>query len=188
MGPGSPPSAPAAAFGGPPAPAAAPPRRATALGLGVGGSMRQEVYRDDRPLGDRSEQPAGRVFVHLVTPSRWRRITGEAPPPPVDRADTRAALPWCDYHDADAEDLAPTPALEGAEPVGEWLGDGLEPWRAPSADRVTPLKVAPGKPVADGGWQGPPAVRSARLPLPGLPPATRAGQGGCHERGTDDLG
>ncbi|MFE9360032.1 hypothetical protein ACFYPB_38935 [Streptomyces olivaceoviridis] len=106
----------------------------------------------------------------------------------MDRADTRAGLPWCDYHDADAEDLAPTPALEGVEPVGEWLGDGLEPWRAPSAGQVTPLKDAPGKPSADGGWQGPPAVGAARLPLPGLPPATRAGQGGCHERGTDDLG
>ncbi|MGW5494066.1 hypothetical protein [Streptomyces olivaceoviridis] len=55
------------------------------------------------------------MFVHLVTPPRWRRITGEAPPPPpVDRADTRAGLPWCDYHDADAEGLSPTPALEGA--------------------------------------------------------------------------
>ncbi|MFF8905787.1 hypothetical protein [Streptomyces olivaceoviridis] len=124
------------------------------MGLGVGGSMRQEVYRDDRPPGDWSEQPAGRVFVHLVTPPEWRRITGEAPPPsPVDRAAyTRAGLPWYDYYDADAEDLAPTPTLEAVEPVGEWLGEDLEPWRAPSADQVTPLKDAPAKPVADGDW------------------------------------
>ncbi|MET8766978.1 hypothetical protein [Streptomyces sp. NPDC004658] len=144
----------AAAFGGPPAPAAAPPRRATAMGLGVGGSMRQEVYRDDRPLGDWSEEPAGRVFVHLVTPPEWRRITGEAPPPsPVDRAAyTRAGLPWYDYYDADAEDLAPTDTLEAVQPVGEWLGEDLDPWQAPSSDQVTPLKDAPGKPVEDGDW------------------------------------
>ncbi|MES9526003.1 hypothetical protein ABWI14_36475, partial [Streptomyces capoamus] len=148
---GSPP--PAAAYGAPPPPAAAPPR-AAAMGLGVGGSMRQEVYRDDRPPGDWSEEPAGRVFVHLVTPPEWRRITGEAPPPsPVDRAAyTRAGLPWYDYYDADAEDLAPSDTLGGVEPVGEWLGADLDPWQAPSAGQVAPLKDAPGKPVEDGEW------------------------------------
>ncbi|GGW10911.1 hypothetical protein GCM10018980_49580 [Streptomyces capoamus] len=148
---GSPP--PAAAYGAPPPPAAAPPR-AAAMGLGVGGSMRQEVYRDDRPLGDWSDEPAGRVFVHLVTPPEWRRITGEAPPPsPVDRAAyTRAGLPWYDYYDADAEDLAPSDTLGGVEPVGEWLGADLDPWQAPDAGQVAPLKDAPGKPVEDGEW------------------------------------
>ncbi|OIK04183.1 hypothetical protein [Streptomyces monashensis] len=135
----------------PAAPGAAAP---AAMGLGVGGSMRQEVYRDDRPLADWSEEPAGRVFVHLVTPPQWRHITGETPPPsPVDRAAyTRAGLPWFDYYDADAEDLAPTDALQEVKPVGEWLGDDLDPWQAPSAGQVQPLKDAPGKPVTDGDW------------------------------------
>ncbi|MFI0806196.1 hypothetical protein [Streptomyces echinatus] len=151
--PGSPPPAPAMAFGAPPPPAAAP-RRAAAMGLGVGGSMRQEVYRDDRSLKDWAGEPAGRVFVHLVTPPEWRRITGEAPPPsPVDRAAyTRAGLPWYDYYDDDAGDLAPTDTLGSVKPVGEWLGDDLDPWQSPSAGQVTPLKDAPGKPVEDGDW------------------------------------
>ncbi|MEU0052370.1 hypothetical protein [Streptomyces sp. NPDC006309] len=137
----------------PPAPGAAP-RRAAAMGLGVGGSMRQEVYQDDRPLTDWSEEPAGRVFVHLVTPPEWRRITGEAPPPsPVDRAAyTRAGLPWYDYYDADAEDLAPTDTLGAVKPVGDWLGTDPDPWQPPSPGQVTPLKDAPGKPVEDGEW------------------------------------
>ncbi|KOV64723.1 hypothetical protein [Streptomyces sp. MMG1121] len=128
--------------------------RAAALGLGVGGSMRQEVYGDDRPLTDWSEEPAGRVFVHLVTPPDWRRITGEAPPPsPVDRAAyTSAGLPWYDYYDADAEDLAPTGTLQEVKPVGDWLGDDPDPWQEPSPGQVTPLKDAPGKPVEDGEW------------------------------------
>ncbi|MGW1002540.1 hypothetical protein [Streptomyces sp. NPDC002520] len=143
--PGAAPSAPASA---------GPPRRAAAMGLGVGGSMRQEVYRDDRPLTDWSETPAGRVFVHLVTPPEWRRITGEAPPPsPVDRAAyTSAGLPWYDYYDEDAEDLAPTGPLESVKPVGDWLGDDLDPWQQPSAGQVMPLKDAQGKPVEDGDW------------------------------------
>ncbi|WP_217237797.1 hypothetical protein [Streptomyces sp. AC555_RSS877] len=137
-----------------PAATAGPPRAAAAMGLGVGGSMRQEVYRDDRPLTDWAEQPAGRVFVHLVTPPEWRRITGEAPPPsPVDRAAyTRAGLPWFDYYDQDAEDLTATDTLQGVKPVGDWLGDDHEPWQQPSAQQVQPLKDAPGKPVEDGDW------------------------------------
>ncbi|MBT2416784.1 hypothetical protein J7F01_09705 [Streptomyces sp. ISL-22] len=141
-----------------PAPAAAPggrpPRAAAAMGLGVGGSMRQEVYEGDRPLSDWADRPGGRVFVHLVTPPEWRRITGEAPPPsPVDRAAyTRAGLPWFDYYDQDAEDLAPTDTLEAVQPVGDWLGDDHEPWQAPSPGQVKPLKDAPGKPVEDGDW------------------------------------
>lgn len=141
-----------------PAPAAAPgagaPRAAAAMGLGVGGSMRQEVYEDDRPLSDWTERPGGRVFVHLVTPPEWRRITGEAPPPsPVDRAAyTRAGLPWFDYYDEDAGDLAPTDTLGAVQPVGDWLGDDHEPWQAPTPGQVVPLKDAQGKPVDDGDW------------------------------------
>ncbi|MFF4803121.1 hypothetical protein ACFY1U_32690 [Streptomyces sp. NPDC001351] len=144
----------APAPGGPVAAAAGGTRPAAAMGLGVGGSMRQEVYRDDRPLEDWAEEPAGRVFVHLVTPPEWRRITGEAPPPsPVNRAEyTRAGLPWYDYYDQDAEDLAPTDALEGVKPVGDWLGDDHEPWQDPAPQQVKPLKDAPGKPVEDGDW------------------------------------
>ncbi|MGW1590933.1 hypothetical protein [Streptomyces sp. NPDC002386] len=148
-------AAPGAALPPPAAPAgAAPPGRAAAMGLGVGGSMRQEVYRDDRRLEDWSGTPSGRVFVHLVTPPEWRRITGEAPPPsPVDRAAyTRAGLPWYDYYDEDAEDLDPTGTLTGVKPVGDWLGDDLDPWQQPSPGQVTPLKDAPGKPVEDGEW------------------------------------
>ncbi|MFI5554471.1 hypothetical protein [Streptomyces sp. NPDC051738] len=136
------------------APAGRPSRAAAAMGLGVGGSMRQEVYEDDRPLSDWADRPGGRVFVHLVTPPEWRRITGEAPPPsPVDRAAyTRAGLPWFDYYDQDAEDLAPTDTLEAAQPVGDWLGDDHEPWQAPAPGQVRPLKDAQGKPVEDGDW------------------------------------
>ncbi|MEU5312181.1 hypothetical protein [Streptomyces sp. NPDC021562] len=134
--------------------AAAPGAAPAAMGLGVGGSMRQEVYTDDRPLRDWAETPAGRVFVHLVTPPQWRRITGEAPPPsPVDRsAYTRAGLPWYDYYDEDARDLAPTDTLRAVKPVGDWLGDDLEPWQQPSPEQVVPLKDAADKPVEDGDW------------------------------------
>ncbi|MEV6961164.1 hypothetical protein AB0M97_18585 [Streptomyces sp. NPDC051207] len=147
------PAVPAAAPAYAAAPAAAP-RGGAAMGLGVGGSMRQEVYKDDRGPGDWAERPAGRVFVHLVTPPEWRRITGEAPPPsPVDRATyTRAGLPWFDYYDEDAEDVDPTVTLRGVRPVGDWLGDDHEPWQPPVPQQIEPLGDAPGKVVGDGDW------------------------------------
>ncbi|MCP3753462.1 hypothetical protein [Streptomyces sp. TBY4] len=137
--------------GGGPAPQAAP-----AMGLGVGGSMRQEVYRDDRKAKEWASEPAARVFVHLVTPPAWRRITGEEPPPsPVDRAAyTKAGLPWFDYYDENAADLAPSGTLGQVLPVGEWLGTDEAPWAEPAPGQVAPLGNGPrpGKPVQDGDW------------------------------------
>lgn len=146
------PAGPGRSGGGPvPAPAPAP-----AMGLGAGGSMRQEVYRDERPMSDWAGEPAGRVFVHLVPPPVWSRITGEAAPPsPVDRAAyTSAGLPWFDYYDETGTDLAPSDALAGVKPVGDWLGEDHEPWTPPAPDQVKPLGNAPrpGKPVQDGAW------------------------------------
>jgi len=144
--------------GGAPAPAGAGgsprARAAAAMGLGVGGSMRQEIYKDDRPLEEWSAEAGGRVFVHLVTPPEWRRITGEAPPPsPVDRAAyTAAGLPWFDYYDEGAEDLAPAEGLGAVKPVGDWIGDDHEAWVQPGAGQVKPLGDVAGKPVVDGDW------------------------------------
>ncbi|MGE7387274.1 hypothetical protein ACQKM2_17520 [Streptomyces sp. NPDC004126] len=145
-----------------PAPGAAPARPAArrapapAMGLGVGGTMRQEVYQDDRKLSAWADRPAARVFVHLVTPPEWRRITGEdAPPSPVDRAAyTQAGLPWYDYYDETGTDLPAAGPLAEVKPVGDWIGDDHEPWTPPAPGQVLPLGNAPrpGKPVQDGDW------------------------------------
>ncbi|GAA3373859.1 hypothetical protein GCM10017750_04890 [Streptomyces racemochromogenes] len=145
-----------------PAPGAAPARPAArrapapAMGLGVGGAMRQEVYQDDRKLSAWADRPAARVFVHLVTPPEWRRITGEdAPPSPVDRAAyTQAGLPWYDYYDETGTDLPAAGPLAEVKPVGDWIGDDHTPWTPPAPGQVLPLGNAPrpSKPVQDGDW------------------------------------
>ncbi|MFE5211387.1 hypothetical protein [Streptomyces sp. NPDC056600] len=161
---GAPPPAPGMAPGmapgavPPPAPAGAAPQRsaprAAAMGLGAGGSMRQQVHQDRRPSADWATEPSGRVFVHLVTPPEWRRITGEAAPPsPVDRAAyTRAGLPWFEHYDESAVDLDPSETLAGVKPVGDWLGDDHSPWAEPKPQQVVQLGDEPGRPVADGDW------------------------------------
>ncbi|SEO33295.1 hypothetical protein [Actinacidiphila rubida] len=133
------------------APGAAPP--APSMGLGAGGRMRQEVFRDERPPADWRQEPSGRVFVHLATAPQWREITGEpAPDSPVDRSAYNAAgLPWFTYYDADAEDLAPAGPLADVKPVGDWLGDDQQPWTPVQPGQVKPLGDDPGT-VADGQW------------------------------------
>lgn len=87
------------------------------MGLGAGGTTRQEIYADEWPVAD--DQPhSTRVFVHLRSASQWRAITNEEPPgtPASAHAYTQAGLPWFDYYVADAADLPPSQALSDWPP------------------------------------------------------------------------
>lgn len=124
------------------------------MGLGAGGRMRQEVYTDKRPLSDYDEGSARRVFVHLCSVAQWAAITGEVPPAtPVDRdAYVRAGLPWFDYYDADAQDLAPSQTLAKVKTVGEKLGGGQNPFLAVDPKTVITLGNVGSEAVNDGKW------------------------------------
>lgn len=132
-----------------PAPCAAP-----SMGLGAGGRMRQEVYADNRPLSDYDQDRSWRVFVHLCSAAQWTAITGEVPPrTPVDRdAYVEAGLPWFDYYDADAQDLAATDTLANVKSVGEWFGEDEMPFVPVDPAKVVALKDAPGDVVTGGDW------------------------------------
>ena len=134
--------------------ACAAPAGSADMGLGAGGTLRQEIYDDERPVAD-YEPHSTRVFVHLCSASQWRTITGEDPPvtPVSARAYTEAGLPWFDYYDTDAADLPPGQALSDVKPAGEWLGDDPDLDGFQQAGVVVP--VGPGKkasPVVNGDW------------------------------------
>lgn len=153
----------AAGFAGaPPAPAAAPapggaPRGASAgaprraMGLGAGGTMKQAIYADERPLTDYRPEPAARVFVHLASAAEWTEITGEPAPPTPISAQTyaRHGLPWFDYYAADAADLPPADELSAVRPTGDWLAD-----ESPNPPLTQPYPVVQlgDEPVPDGNW------------------------------------
>jgi hypothetical protein len=130
------------------------PAPSASMGLGAGGRMRQEVYVDDRPLADYDESGARRVFVHLCSAAQWTAITGEVPPPtPVDRdAYVRAGLPWFDFYDADARDLAPSEILARVKSVGKKLGAEEDPFVAVDPDTVIALGGVGPDAVTDGKW------------------------------------
>lgn len=132
----------------------APPAADGAMGLGAGGRMRQEVYADSRPLTDYDETGALRVFVHLCSAAQWTAITGEVPPPtPVDRdAYVEAGLPWFDYYDADARDLAASEVLSRVKSVGEKLDIDDDPFVPVKPGTVIPIGGASADTVSDGTW------------------------------------
>lgn len=127
---------------------------APSMGLGAGGRMRQEVYRDERSPSDYDENRSWRVFVHLCSPAQWTAITGEVPPPtPVDRESyVSAGLPWFDYFDADASDLAPSHTLTQVKTVGTLLADKEDAFTPVDPATVISLKDSGGEPVTDGTW------------------------------------
>jgi hypothetical protein len=130
------------------------PALSAAMGLGAGGRMVQEVYADNRPLADYEEDGSRRVFVHLCSAAQWTAITGEvAPPSPVDRdAYVSAGLPWFDYYDADARDLAAPQTLAKVKTVGEKLGKKEDSFAPVDPKTVIHLgDVIPGT-VTDGTW------------------------------------
>ena len=116
--------------------------------------MRQEVYADDRPLADYDEDGARRVFVHLCSAAQWTAITGEVPPSTsVDRdAYVEAGLPWFDYYDADAQDLAPSKILSNVKSVGKKLGTKEDPFVPIDPKTVVTIGGVSPDVVADGEW------------------------------------
>lgn len=130
------------------------PAPSASMGLGAGGRMRQEVYADDRLLADYDEDGALQVFVHLCSAAQWTAVTGEVPPPtPVDRnAYVDAGLPWFDYFDADARDLAPSRTLANVTSVGKKLGVDDDPFVPVDPDTVIALGGNSPDLVSDGKW------------------------------------
>lgn len=130
------------------------PAPSASMGLGVGGRMRQEVYADHRPLSDYDESGARRMFVHLCSAAQWTAITGELPPPtPVDRdAYVEAGLPWFDFYDTDADDLAPPETLTKVETVGKKLGAEEDPYVPVNPNTVIVIGDVSPDTVTDGTW------------------------------------
>ena len=124
------------------------------LGWGAGGGLRLLLSTDERPLADYDESGALRVFVHLCSAAQWTAITGEVPPPtPVDRdAYVAAGLPWFDYYNADAGDLAPSEILTKVKSVGEKLGTGEESYVPVDPKTVVALGGSSSDVVTDGTW------------------------------------
>jgi len=80
------------------------------MGLGMGGSMKQEVFQDRFDFNDWDHEHSSRLYVHLANSLAWKAITQQDPPsaPQTAALYARYGLPWFDYYDDSLK------ALEGS--------------------------------------------------------------------------
>jgi len=72
----------------------------SAMGIGAGGRIKQQIYKDPHKLEDWDLDVSSRCFVHIANSLVWRAITGSEPPmvPLTSEEYTRAGLPWFSYY------------------------------------------------------------------------------------------
>jgi hypothetical protein len=89
------------------------------MGLGAGGTMRQEIFEDSNPFEDWDQSLSSRCFVHLCNSMMWRQITDTNPPlPPFTIREYEASgVPWFDYYRDDLAALEGAPTLDAIKSV-----------------------------------------------------------------------
>ena len=82
----------------------------SAMGLGGGGRIKQEIFKDQWEPADWDLSRPSRVWVHLVEATVWKALTGRAPfSKPIGAQEYAAAgLPWFEYYRDDMD------AVEGS--------------------------------------------------------------------------
>jgi len=93
----------------------------TDMGLGAGGKMRQEIYKDERAMEDYDHELTSRCFVHLCNSETWRSVTGSRPPQRPISAQLYAqhGLPWFDYYRDDLSSIDGSKELAAIKTVTE---------------------------------------------------------------------
>jgi hypothetical protein len=114
------------------------------MALGMGGSMKQDIYKDRRPLDHWDTANGSRCFVHLANAMTWRQITGQAPPtiPPTAKEYTKAGLPWFDYYAHHLEAVEGSATLANLHSIDE-LAQMTGQVGLPENASVTPGHVVP---------------------------------------------
>jgi hypothetical protein len=89
------------------------------MGLGAGGTMRQEIFKDRHNFSDWDFSLTSRCFVHLCNSLLWRQVTGSNPPhPPFTAKEYRkAGIPWFDYYRDDLSALSGSTVLDKVKSV-----------------------------------------------------------------------
>lgn len=135
--------------------AAAPMLCEEAMGLGAGGTMRQEIYDDPHDFTDWNTAATSRCFIHLCNSLVWRQITGSNPPhPPLTAKEyAKSGIPWFDYYRDDLRAVDGSKILGGVKSVAQL---GKAKGTAPLPDNTT---IAPELIVQYGNARRPDEVR-----------------------------
>ena len=123
------------------------------MGLGMGGSMKQDIYDDSYAPEQWETKVSSRCFVSLLNSVAYANVTGRLPPHrPYDASDyAKAGLPWFDYY-SDREALKGSKRFKGLK---TWKDFEAEPDSGMVLDNIANVvtlgpKAATGRPVTEG--------------------------------------
>ena len=128
---------------------------APAMGLAVGGLMRQRIYEDKYGVDVWDTEHSSRCFIHLVNSETYASIMGKNPPhPPITKKEyADHGVPWFDYYD-DGKALSGSETLskvKSLSKVADEKGDKI--WDNESINIGPVKKTNPNKHlVSEGGW------------------------------------
>lgn len=125
------------------------------MGLGMGGSMQQEIYHDEYGIDSWEPERRQRCFVMLANAEQWMKITGEEPPlSPISAEEySKAGLPWFDYFDGDRKAIDGAKALGKVKSVKALANDKRDSvWPEDSSKFDYKVKKLKGSSVSDGSW------------------------------------
>ena len=125
------------------------------MGLGMGGSMRQEIYDDEYGLEAWDLANRQRCFIMFANAEQWMSITGEEPPlsPISAEAYSKAGLPWFDYYDGDRKAIEGAKALgniKSVKAIAQFKRETTWPEEKSKLDYL--VKKIKGMNVSDGSW------------------------------------
>lgn len=129
------------------------------MGMGAGGSMKQEVFEDKYgfEMWDRNAAPVSerRVFVHLANSALYRSITDEFPPhhPITAEMAARYGFPWFEHYndDFDLAVMSGSKKLKKVKTVKELKPELLPENQSVQVPKCKVVKVNPGE-VRNGSW------------------------------------
>lgn len=127
------------------------------MGIGAGGRMKQQVFKDPYGKEEWSRKSDGtrRCFVHLANSMAWEGITGEKPPetPITAAAYERYDMPWYDYYSDDLQAKKGSKKLQGVKTVKDKAKEkGLKGVLPENKSTKKPLPILLVKGVQDGKW------------------------------------
>jgi hypothetical protein len=125
------------------------------MGLGMGGSMRQEIYDDEYGVDAWDLDNSQRCFIMLTNAEQWMAITGEEPPlSPISAEDySKAGLPWFDYYGGDRKTIEGAKALgniKSIKTIAQQKHDPVWPEKKSKLDYM--VKKIKSMNVSDGSW------------------------------------
>ena len=118
------------------------------MGLGMGGSMKQDIYDDRFAPDDWDTGFSSRCYVHMMNSMAYSKVTGHLPPHrPYEAADyTNAGLPWFDYY-SDRVALEGSKHFKGLKSWKHFHGDSPESLDKGDIKNIVGLGNDPGKGV-----------------------------------------